>query len=219
MLFVLVHGHAGEVQQGPGDKLGIPVLAQHKGVETAAVQAGGIAEGMAQPGRIQQGARAHYLGTGQAGQIGDFRRDQITGVGDIHKDPVEPGIHDPGNETGHLDHTVFQFVIPVEVPAQGNISHCVDDHRTVLEAGIIRGFILDPVGHERDGIVQIIAFTGKFFGIDVTEQDFVSNSHHPQGISHMGAHMANADNAYGGFFNHGRASLVWHKMNPLCHLL
>ena len=42
-LFELFHGHAAEVQQGPGDELVIPMLADHIGAEAAGVQARHVA--------------------------------------------------------------------------------------------------------------------------------------------------------------------------------
>ena len=140
-----VQRHAGNLSAGPGDKLGVAVLAHDIGLNVARVNLDMSAEHLLQTAGVEHGAGADDMALGQTGHLDGGVGQNVDRVGDDEQNAVEARLLNLGNN-GLKDADVL--VDQVQAGLTGLLSSASgdDDHGGVGDIRIIAGVDLHRLG-------------------------------------------------------------------------
>ena len=83
----------------------------------------------------------------------------------------------------------------MDLPQQVDLAHAVDDDVAVPQVGEVSGIHGDAVGQVRGGVPQVLDLAGQLLLLPIHQHQLVRNALDRQGVRHMGAHMAQTDDA------------------------
>ena len=156
-----------------------------------------------QAGGVQARAGAEDPALGQAQAQCQLPGDDVAGVGDVHHHAVKAAGLDflrvaPDGGNGEV-HLLDPVVIALK---QRDLTRAVDDDIAFAQVGKVSGANGDPVGQVGCGVPQVLHFTLELLLILIHQHQLVGDALHRQGIGYMGAHMAQADDAYHTILSH-----------------
>lgn len=192
----LVDRDATDGHVGPGDGLGVTVLADNVGMDGARGNLGSLSDGVLQTGGVEDGARAEDLAGGEAGVLDGEVGHDVDGVGDHDEDGILL-------EWSHLLETSADDAeVALEESKAGLASLLVgtssEDDDVALSALLPRAGADTRGDAEASRVAQILDLGILEVLLEVQDENLAGDLLVDDGVSYGGANLADANDGDSG---------------------